>query len=351
MASDTRFLNIDSSTGDFVQRSGQQTSSGAAAGDIVALNGSAQIDSSLLPAIAAAYTPRTDTANFNALINHLEQVDLATAAANVTSTLPDATLYSGQSLLVQVITTSASHHVAFASTSSQTINGASAASLPVLVNVDQTYFFISDGSNWWTISPVTDLANNVTGTLAVANGGTGHATLTVHDVILGNGTSAVTLVAPSATSGIALVSNGSSADPSFGAVALGASGAVSGFLPVLNSEGATTATAGSTSIPAGSMIYLDGSGLIQLADNTTPAKATGFSPVAISSSTPGTVVIGNGPNAGVTGLTPGVDYYLDAAGAVSATVPSTPGQILQKVGFAQSATKLQVILGPSTLLS
>jgi hypothetical protein len=51
------------------------------------------------------------------------------------------------------------------------------------------------------------LTTGVTGTLPVANGGTGSATLTANNVLLGNGTSAVQAVAPS-TSGNFLTSNG-----------------------------------------------------------------------------------------------------------------------------------------------
>jgi hypothetical protein len=51
------------------------------------------------------------------------------------------------------------------------------------------------------------LTSGVTGTLPVANGGTGAATLAANNVVLGNGTSAVQLVAPS-TSGNVLTSNG-----------------------------------------------------------------------------------------------------------------------------------------------
>lgn len=54
----------------------------------------------------------------------------------------------------------------------------------------------------------TGTAANVTGTVAVANGGTGSTTLTANNVLLGNGTSAVQVVAPS-TSGNVLTSNGS----------------------------------------------------------------------------------------------------------------------------------------------
>lgn len=50
-------------------------------------------------------------------------------------------------------------------------------------------------------------AGNVTGTVAVANGGTGATSLTVNNVILGNGTSPVQVVAPG-TFGNVLTSNG-----------------------------------------------------------------------------------------------------------------------------------------------
>jgi len=59
------------------------------------------------------------------------------------------------------------------------------------------------------LTPSSPSTGNVTvgGTLAVANGGTGLATLTANNVILGNGTSAPTFVAPS-TNGNVLTSNG-----------------------------------------------------------------------------------------------------------------------------------------------
>ena len=57
-----------------------------------------------------------------------------------------------------------------------------------------------------TLSGV-NLSSQVTGTLPVANGGTGAATLTANNVLLGNGTSALQVVAPS-TAGNVLTSNG-----------------------------------------------------------------------------------------------------------------------------------------------
>jgi hypothetical protein len=77
-----------------------------------------------------------------------------------------------------------------------------------------------NGSNN-TLSNVS-LTTAVTGTLPVANGGTGAATLTANNVLLGNGTSALQAVAPG-TTGNVLRSNGTtwaSAAPSTGAMIL-----------------------------------------------------------------------------------------------------------------------------------
>lgn len=78
-------------------------------------------------------------------------------------------------------------------------------------------------SGSWGIS-VTGTAANVTGTVAVANGGTGSNTLSANAVLLGNGTAALQAVAPGA-SGNVLTSNGTtwaSSAPAGGAAASGA---------------------------------------------------------------------------------------------------------------------------------
>lgn len=66
---------------------------------------------------------------------------------------------------------------------------------------------IANGGTGTTSTTFVNLATNVTGTLPVANGGTGAATLTANNVILGNGTSAVQFVAPG-SSGNVLTSDG-----------------------------------------------------------------------------------------------------------------------------------------------
>ena len=66
---------------------------------------------------------------------------------------------------------------------------------------------IANGGTGTTSTTFVNAATNVTGTLSVANGGTGAATLTANNVLLGNGTSAVQVVAPG-SNGNVLRSNG-----------------------------------------------------------------------------------------------------------------------------------------------
>jgi hypothetical protein len=66
---------------------------------------------------------------------------------------------------------------------------------------------IANGGTGTSSTTFTNLTTNVTGTLPVANGGTGTTSLTANNVILGNGSSAVQVVAPG-TNGNVLASNG-----------------------------------------------------------------------------------------------------------------------------------------------
>ena len=82
------------------------------------------------------------------------------------------------------------------------------------------------------------------GTVVVAGGGTGLTSITAHDLVVGNGTSALNLIAPSATSGVPLISQGAAADPAFGTavVAGGGTGAVT-LTGVLTGNGTSAITA------------------------------------------------------------------------------------------------------------
>jgi hypothetical protein len=81
-------------------------------------------------------------------------------------------------------------------------------------------FNLSQFANKVNTSGEASLTTAVTGTLPVANGGTGAATLTSNNVLLGNGTSALQVVAPG-SNGNVLTSNGTtwtSATPAGGGV-------------------------------------------------------------------------------------------------------------------------------------
>jgi len=89
-----------------------------------------------------------------------------------------------------------------------------ASSVPTATVAGELAVNATDGKIWITNAAGTTnvlvsslVCSDHTGTLGVANGGTGATTLTANNVILGNGTSAPTFVAPS-TSGNLLTSNG-----------------------------------------------------------------------------------------------------------------------------------------------
>lgn len=105
---------------------------------------------------------------------------------------------------------------------SWTLLGAAAGNLNTLTTDDLTV--------------VTPVAGNInlagTGSLATTGSGAtatvGLTGLTNHNVLLGAGTATITKLAPSATSGVALISQGAAADPAFGTVVVagGGTGAV-----------------------------------------------------------------------------------------------------------------------------
>jgi hypothetical protein len=115
-------------------------------------------------------------------------------------------------------------------------------------------------------------AANVTGTVAVANGGTGATTLASNNVLLGNGTSALQVVAPGA-SGNVLTSNGTTwSSAAAGVPYTGATGAVN--------LGAYDLTVNNLTVGrgAGGSQYNTAIGLASLAANTTGSanSASGY---------------------------------------------------------------------------
>ena len=68
------------------------------------------------------------------------------------------------------------------------------------------------------------LANPSFGSVPVSGGGTGLADVPAYNLLVGNGTAALNLIAPDATVGIPLVSQGVSANPSYGTTAVSGGG-------------------------------------------------------------------------------------------------------------------------------
>lgn len=113
------------------------------------------------------------------------------------------------------------------------------------------------------------------------------------------------------------------------------------FMPV--GIGADTATiTASEALSAGDFVNIHNStgAKVRKADATTAGKeAHGFVLSAVSSLAAATVYF-EGTNTAVTGQTPGVVFLSTTAGGSTSTAPSGSGNIVQRIGFATSATSI-----------
>lgn len=148
--------------------------------------------------------------------------------------------------------------------------------------------------------------SELSGTATVAQGGTGLGTLTTHSVLIGEGTSNVAFAGPNASSGIPLISQGSSADPIFGTATVGGGGTgltsgTSGGIPYFN---ASSTMASSAALTANQLVIGGGAGaapagLGSLGTTTTvlhgnAAGAPSFGAVSLTADVSGTLPAGNG---------------------------------------------------------
>ena len=114
----------------------------------------------------------------------------------------------------------------------------------------------------------------------------------------------------------------------------------SSFLPV--GIGADTQQiVASENLSAGDFVNIwndAGTAKVRKADATTAGKeAHGFVLSAFSSAANATVYF-EGSNTAVSGRTPGVQFLSTTAGSTSTTAPSASGNVVQRLGFATSAT-------------
>ncbi len=173
-----------------------------------------------------------------------------------------------------------------------------------------------------------------TGQLSVPRGGTGLAALTAHYIPIGNGTSAITLLAPSATSGIPLISQGAASDPAYGtAVVAGGGTGNTTFTAYSVICAGTTATGAFQNVVgvgnAGEQLTSNGAGLLptwQASGGVTPAALTKGDDTNVTltlAGTPATALLqATSITAGWTG-----QVYCDADSFELLAATATAGQI------------------------
>lgn len=124
------------------------------------------------------------------------------------------------------------------------------------------------------------------------------------------------------------------------------------FMPV--GIGADTqAIATSETLTAGDWVNVWNStgAKVRKADATTSGKeAHGFVLSAFTHPTTATVYF-EGTNTAVTGQTPGVIFLATTAGQGTSTAPSSAGNVVQRVGFATSATSVNFTSGDPIVLA
>jgi hypothetical protein len=178
-----------------------------------------------------------------------------------------------------------------------------------------------NGTAWAPIGTVVSFP------ITVAEGGTGLTSLTIHDLLLGNGTSNVTLVPPGATN-TALVSNGVSSDPSFQTIVNSLTG-TSNQISVSASTGSITLSTpqniNTASSPTFAGLSLTGDQTITVSDSSTTevllALTNNGSGQAVMSFTADTVTnyIGTNTNGGfymATAEPIGINSFLFYAGGI-----------------------------------
>ena len=264
----------------------------------------------------------------------------------------------GQSLNSNILyaQSASSSNPGLVNTTSQTFAGQKNFPTPPSIGIgtlSPSLPLLLDGSNNVTSGKVS-LATQTTGSLGVANGGTGQSSLTAHSVIVGNGTSGVTQVGPG-TSNYVLAGAGASADPSFATISsiLDSIGSAQGDLLYRGSSGWSVLAPGTggyvlSTNGAGanpSWISVSGVGTVTSVGLSVPAflsvansPVTGAGTLTVNFS--GTAIpVANGG----TGLTSTTSYGVliggtTSTGAFQNAGAGTAGQVLTSAGSASAPT-------------
>ena len=182
---------------------------------------------------------------------------------------------------------------------------------------------ISGSSN--TITNVS-LTTGVTGTLPVANGGTGAATLTVNNVLLGNGTSALQVVAPG-TNGNVLTSNGTT----------WASSAPAAQVYPAAGIAVSTGTAWTTSKTSPTGAIVGTTDTQTLSGKTISGSSNTITNVSLTTGVTGTLPVANGGTGAAT-LTANNVLLGNGTSALQVVAPGTAGNVLTSNGTTWAST-------------
>lgn len=192
--------------------------------------------------------------SFSKLANLPSAQILVGSAGNVATAVAvsgDATLSNSGALTVVTVGGSTASNINSATILANASTSANTASATVRRDASGNFSAgtitatLSGNASTATSATTATTAGNVTGIVAVANGGTGRSTLTANNVLLGNGTSSVSFVAPG-TSGNVLTSNGTTW--------VSSAGAGGGASTTLNNLGVTSVNA--DLLPASSAINI-----------------------------------------------------------------------------------------------
>ncbi len=180
----------------------------------------------------------------------------------------------------------------------------------------------------------TNAANISSGTLVVARGGTGAVTNTAHGVMIGQGTSAVTAVAPSA-SFLPLVSGGTGSDPAYASITVPAGGTGATTLTahaILLGQGTSAVTGVGPSATSSTVLASSGS-------STDPVMAHIAGILNSICATPGSILL---RATAIWNCQPPVTSHAvvvgQGASALSSTGPCSAGQTLIWVTSSQDPT-------------
>lgn len=187
---------------------------------------STAVNAILLPGTAATYALGSTTFPWSNIVignaaGQTATFDVSAAMGNRTYALPDASGTLALLGLGQNWTAKQLFNVAFGCPETTAPAAVSGQDILYCDSTTHALMLSNNGGGFGQL---------LSGTIGVPNGGTGLTALTAHYMLVGNGASAVTLVAPG-TSSFCWTSNGASADPSWQACPGGGSSlAISGLL-------------------------------------------------------------------------------------------------------------------------